>query len=390
MKILKYVFLLIVLAVIAVLVFIATQEGKYDIKKERTINVPKAVLFNYINDYRNWENVGILTDNDTTAVFSYSGITSGRGAISNWKVGSTAGTVRTIKVVENDSLIQKAVIDAQPSDIAWGFKEVAGGTRVSVRMKGELSFTDKAYAVLRGGVQDKLEATLDNGLASLNNFLVHELGTFDVDVTGLVNKTGTFYIGSSATTTIEGTRKAINEMLPKIMAFIKENNIATNGNPFTMFKGMDTAANTQTFIVCVPIKEEIYTTPGSEIEGGMLQPYNALKTTLKGDYSHLSKAWTAARKHINEKALQENPGGQRIEVYTRNILHTKKPSGWITDIYIPIGADTTPPPPTPVTGARATGTGTGTPAATTRPAATEPRPRPAATTTPPATAPANP
>ena len=67
MKIIKYVFLLLLLSAIAVTVFIATQEGKYDIKEERVIKVPKTVLFNYINEYRNWENVGILTANDTTA-----------------------------------------------------------------------------------------------------------------------------------------------------------------------------------------------------------------------------------------------------------------------------------------------------------------------------------
>ena len=77
MKIIKYVFLLLLLSAIAVTVFIATQEGKYDIKEERVIKVPKTVLFNYINEYRNWENVGILTANDTTAQYTYSENTFG-------------------------------------------------------------------------------------------------------------------------------------------------------------------------------------------------------------------------------------------------------------------------------------------------------------------------
>ncbi|RZJ64123.1 MAG: transcriptional regulator, partial [Flavobacterium sp.] len=286
MKIVKYLFLLILLAAIAVTVFIATQEGRYDIKKERVIGVPKTVLYNYINDYRNWEHVGVLTGNDTTAVFTYSDNTSGLGAVSNWKLGTAQGRVQTTKVIENDSIIQKAIIDKQPSDISWGFSEAKGGTRVSVRLKGNLTFQDKAYAILNGGVQEKLESVLDQGLVNLNKFLVHELSTYDVEVKGLVGKTGVFYLKQTSKATMGDMNKKASVMLARLTAFTKTNNIATNGAPFTLLKSLGSNNDTISFSVCVPIKEEIFTTPGSEFEGGKLEPFTALKTTLKGDYSH--------------------------------------------------------------------------------------------------------
>ena len=95
MKILKYIFLLLLLAGIAITVFIATQEGKYDIKKERLIKVSKPVLYNYINEYKNWENVGILSGNDTTAVYTFSQNTAGRDAFMAWKKNSKEGKVQT-------------------------------------------------------------------------------------------------------------------------------------------------------------------------------------------------------------------------------------------------------------------------------------------------------
>ena len=342
MKIIKYVFLLILLAFIAIAVFIATQEGKYDIERERVINVPQTLLFDYINDYRNWENVGILTNNDTTAAFTYSERTAGIGASSMWKIKNTEGRIKTLKVVDNDSIMQQAIIDGQESNISWSFSKVNGGTKLSVRMKGELKFSDKANAVFKGGVREKLEDVLDKGLANLNTFLVHELKAFDIQVKGMVNKTGTFYLSHTATSSITEMNRRVTDILPKLMAFIKENKITTNGNPFTLYKTYDKQNNTTTFKVCVPIKDEIFTAPGSEIEGGRLQPYNAFKTSLKGYYSHLPKAWTAAHDTIAKKGLQENTGGQYIEVYSRNVKHTKKPSGWVTDIYIPIGPDTSP------------------------------------------------
>lgn len=340
MRILKYIFLLILLIAIALTVFVATQEGKYDIKKEKVINVQGPVIYNYINDYRNWENVGVLTNNDTTAVYSFSDVTFGQGAKTSWKLSGSDGEVETIRVAENDSIIQKAVINGYPSDIAWGFSKAGNGTKVSVRIKGELSFQDKAYAVLQGGVQERLESTLDKGLENLNKFLVHELGTYNVDVIGLVNKTGTYYLQQAVKVPAKDATTRINEITGKLTAFAKTNQIVLNGAPFVIYTNTGRLGTEMQFAVCIPIKEEIFTMPGSEYEGGRLEGFRALKTTLKGDYSHLKKAWDASAKEINTKALQENSGGQYIEVYTKNVQQTKKPSGWVTDIYIPIGPNT--------------------------------------------------
>lgn len=388
MKIVKYLFLLILLVSIAATVFIATQEGKYDIKKERIIKVPRQVLFNYINDYRNWEYVGILTNNDTTAVFSYSKNTSGKGAVASWKKGNTAGTVKTLKVMENDSILQSAVIDSQPSDIAWGFTESGVNTKVSVRLKGSLNFRDKAFALLYGGVDDKLESMLDQGLENLDVFLVQELKNYTVDVKNVVQKTGTYYLKQTATAPTADVMMQAGTMLPRLMAFVKTNKIVTNGAPFILYTGFDPTAVTTTFAVCVPIKEEIFTAPGSEFEGRKLEPFNALKTTLKGDYSHIGKAWDKARKHINTNALPENIDGQYLEIFTRNIQQTKRPSGWITDLYIPIGprtGNTTAVDSVDVPVVVPIGTTAPRPATTARPATTTPRPAATTSTAKPAT-----
>jgi effector-binding domain-containing protein len=340
MRILKYIFLLLLLVTIALTVFIATQEGKYDIRKEKTIGVQAPVIFNYINDYRNWENVGILTNNDTTAVYSFSDITFGQGAKTSWKLDGSDGSVETIRVAENDSIIQKAVIDDYPSDISWGFKKAGNATKVSVRIKGELSFKDKAYAVLQGGVQERLESTLDKGLENLNKFLVYELGAYKVDVIGVVNKTGTYYLQQAIKVPAKDATTRINEITAKLIDFAKTNKIVLNGAPFVIYTDTGRQGTEMQLAVCIPIKEEIFTMPGSEYEGGRLEGFQALKTTLHGDYSHLKKAWDASAKEVKDKALQENTGGQYIEVYTKNVQQTKKPSAWVTDIYTPIGPNT--------------------------------------------------
>ena len=340
MKIVKYVFLLLVLAVIAVTVFIATQEGKYDIKKERVIKVPKAVLYNYINEYKNWENVGILTGNDTTVVFNYSPATSGPGAQMNWKQDNTKGEVKTVRTAENDSIIQNAIIDNLNSEIKWAFKDTLKSTKVTVNFKGELSFSEKANALLKGGVNDKMESVLDKALDNLDNFLVKELAIYKIEVKGRITKTAAFYLGHAVTSKISDINKNASETFPKLLNFIKENKIIKNGSPFILYRSVNKAEDNASYVVCIPIKEEIHTSPGSEYEGGTITEFQAVKTTLKGDYSHLREAWDKSQKYLVDKGIQENTTGQYVEMYTKGVQKTKRPSEWVTDIYIPVGQPT--------------------------------------------------
>ena len=391
MKIVKYIFLLLLLAAIAVTVFIATQEGKYNIKKDKVISVPRTLLYNYINDYKNWENLDLLASADTTAAFTYSENAVGKGAFMSWVKDKNTGRVQTINIAANDSISQKADINDLESDILWSFKDTLNSTKVSVRLKGKLTFSEKAAALLNGGMDNQIESSLEKGLDNLNNFLVKEIKVYTIDVAGIVSKNGTYYLGQKATSSPEDVNVKATATFDKLIAFAKENNITVTGRPFIIYKGSTKGKENITYTYSIPIKDEMFTSPGSDYEGGKLTSFNALKTTLKGDYSHLPKAWQAAAKHINEKALQENTTGQYVEVYTKNVHQSRRPSAWMTDLYIPIGPESAPaidstaivPATAPANGSvkpavpvrrPATATGTTTPAkpasTTTKPAGT--------------------
>jgi|GEM_PF-363957 len=340
MKIVKYIFLLLILATIAVTVFIATQEGKYNIKKDKVISAPRQVLYNYVNDYKNWENLGLFANADTTAAFTYSNNPVGKGAFMSWVKGSNNGKIQTLNAAANDSIGQKATIDDLNSNLSWSFKDTLNSTKISVTLKGSLTFKEKAFALLNGGIDNKIETSLERGLDNLNTFLVKEIQVYKVDVAGLVTKKGGFYLGQAATSPLADVNQKAAASFDKLTAFAKENNIVITGRPFILFKTGIANKESVTYSYCIPIRDEMFTSPGSDYEGGKLLPYNAVKTTLKGDYSHIPKAWEATKRHINQKVLQENTTGQYIEVYTKNSDQTRRPSAWVTDVYTPIGAPT--------------------------------------------------
>lgn len=107
MKILKYILLLILLAVIGLTVYIATQPGEYESEQSRIIKAQKSVVFSYVNDYKNWEDFGSWKDDDPNMQFTYSDTTIGKGAFYTWKGSSGEGKTETVFEKENDSIAQK-------------------------------------------------------------------------------------------------------------------------------------------------------------------------------------------------------------------------------------------------------------------------------------------
>ena len=337
MKIVKYLFLLLLLAAVAGAVFIATQNGKYDVTQELVIKAPKNVVYSFVNDYKNWENSGILT-RDTTAVYTFSDNTTGVGTYTNWELNNKTGNVKTINAAVNDSIYQNAELNGLQSEVYWFFKDtLKEATKVTLRMKGHLTFMEKANAILKGGADEKASKLLNHSLNRINYILVNRINFFEIKVDEIVIRESAYYIGDSTTCKISEMPQKIAEMFPKLQEFVTSNNIATKGKPFTYFHTFDTDKGLTSFTVCIPLEDEMLISDGSEFKAGKINRFNALKTTLKGNYKHLRKAWDAAFKHIADNKLEENFEQPYLEVYTKGPADTKDPSQWVTDIYIPIG-----------------------------------------------------
>lgn len=335
MKILKYVFLLLVLGAIALTVFIATQNGTYTLEEHKVINVPKPVLYNYLNEYKNWQNLGLLRGADSTATYTFSDRSSGAGAYMTWNKGDNTGKISTTAVAENDSISQLVLLNDLESKISWNFKDTLNSTKVSIKLTGKLTFTEKAQAFFKGGINNAYEKNLSDGLSNLNAFLVTELRKFDIKVNGEVTKINAFFLGTSAEGSMADADAAAVAMFKKLYIFAKQNKIEVKGPPFIIYNAINKTAKTAKYTYAIQLKEAIYTAAGSEYISGELTGFTALKTTLKGDYSHLPNAWKKADAYIAEKHLHENTAGDYVAVFTKNPMHTNRPSQWVTDIYIP-------------------------------------------------------
>ncbi|SDK44594.1 SRPBCC family protein [Flavobacterium noncentrifugens] len=334
MKIFKYIFLLIVLAFFALSVFLATQKGDFNVQRSKVIKSPKATVFNYVNDFRNWENFGSWKIDDPKMQFIYPANTIGKGGSYSWKGTDGDGNVKTTDIKDNETITQKMNYSGSLSDVFWTFKDTVGGTKVTWRSKGTMNFGFKIYTVFKGGSDKVIGGMYERSLENLDKSLDYEMNTYNIKVNGLVKKLGTYYLQQRITSKIANVPKNIRIMLPKLIHFFSKNKIVMHGKPFVIYHTYDLAKGLTDMSVCVPVSQEIFTSPGSDITSGKLESFQAVKTTLTGDYSHSNAAWDKTFEYISKNNLVQNPGAS-VEMYSVNMVQEKHPSKWVTEIYIP-------------------------------------------------------
>jgi effector-binding domain-containing protein len=205
-----------------------------------------------------------------------------------------------------------------------------------------MGFTFKIYSAFHGGPDKVIGDMYKKSLANLDKTLDYEINTFNIKVNGLVQKAGCFYLRQTITSKITNLPKNLRIMIPKLINFFKKNNLQMTGKPFVLYHTFDRAKGITKFSVCIPIKELIFTSPGSDITSGNLEPFQAVKTTLTGDYSHLREVWDKTFEYIDTNHLNLNENGDYLELYATSMGEIPNPSKWVTEIYIPIKAKEIP------------------------------------------------
>lgn len=334
MRILKYIFLLILLVAIASTVFIATQKGDYEVTRSKIVNVTEAIAFNYVSDYSNWPQWMIFEDGKVDYTFpTYSG---GNNNSFKWNGSESSGEVQTLSKSGTDSITQKMIYDGIASKVKWTFKDTVGGTKITVTSKGYMNFISK-FRAIRNGTADKFVGSFyENSLASLDKTLKHELKTFKVEVQGVVVKSGKYFIQQ---TIVSKDSKIINNsriMRARLEAFVKENSIIADGQPFILYHFSDAAKATTKFSVCYPVKNEIFISEGSDMSSGHFDSFRAVKATLTGNYAHLGEAWLKTVQYLNTNKLTQKGSLPRLELYKIGKEKFSNPTQWVTELYLPI------------------------------------------------------
>lgn len=336
MRIVKYLFLLLLLSLVALSIFVATQKGEFTVERSKIINSPKLAVYNYVNDSNNWKEWNSLAVEDSLIKITPSQISIGKGSSFSWQGEQGEGDLLTLSAKESDSIVQKMNFNGNSADVSIHFKDTLGKTKVSWKAKGQMGFLFKVMTAFNGGAGKILGSMFEKSLVNLDKKLDYEINTYSVKVDGLVNKTETYYLAQTFTSEFSKVAKNAGIVFHKITDFCKKNNIAISGKPFIIYHTYDTTNELTRLSICIPIKDPIFIIEGSDISSKTLPAFQAVKTTLTGHYSHTQKALDKTTDYVRSKYLGVDSAFSRLEIFTIGKNESNNPSKWITEIYYPI------------------------------------------------------
>ena len=245
MKLLKYLFFLLLIVLIGGAVYFGTKDGKFDVAKTKTLEAPVSMLFANVNDFRNWEEWGPWKEEDSSLQFIFPDTTAGVGGSYSWTseiMGN--GGLRTLAAVEDTSLDQEITFDTplgeSVSNVYWQFSPSESGTDVTWGMKGEHSFLEKVFMAFQSEDFESTMLTMyDKGLTNLEETIQKEMEKYTIEVEGIKDHGGGFYLYTTAASKMTDIGNKMGPMLGKVGAFMDQNNITKSGMPFTIFNERD-------------------------------------------------------------------------------------------------------------------------------------------------------
>lgn len=340
MKILKYILLLFLLVFITATIFTATLKPDYEIVKSKIINASSSKSFNYINEYKNWQEISQTKQEDPSTKFSFSKRTFGKHSFCIWKGKNENGKLQTVSIKENKEIVQKMTIDGEKTDLVWTFKDTLGKTKIICKVNGKLSFKNKMLSKLSGGIENVLGDSYEKTLDNLNRNLDYEVNVFKIVVNGYLQKTGSYYLHKTITSKNEKVSKNIQILISNLIDYFKKNNLAMASKPFVIYNKTDDANQTTNFSVCISTRNQINIKPESGVASSQIMSFQAVKTTLVGDYSHIQASKDKTLNFISNNNLIEDTTGKYMEVYVISKNDENSPSKWITEIFVPAKSKT--------------------------------------------------
>jgi Holliday junction resolvase len=337
MRILKYLFLLLVLLLLGITVFVATINGNFSIKNTTLIKVSKNIVFDYVNDYKNWEDWVSWKTANTKTTIEYSDKTRGKEAWMEWDGNESSGEIETVEVKDKEVLKQKLSVSGVDYESLITFKDTLGGTKVKWIVNGTTDFWTKLISLFeKVSFKNSISEENEESLKNLNKLLNTNFNVYDIKVNGFAKIDGTYYLRQSNDCKPDQVNYKIDLMLRNFKDYFKENNLKMNGKPFVIYN-KETISEVR-FTVCAPLRQKLDSVMQSQTKFILdsIKTFSAVKATLKGDYSHKNEAINKIKKLIFEESIELNPKIIRIERFQKTILEVKSNSEWITEIIYPL------------------------------------------------------
>ncbi|HLT32544.1 MAG TPA: GyrI-like domain-containing protein [Aquaticitalea sp.] len=314
MKLIKYLIFLVLIAVIGLSIYIAVQPNAFEVSRSRIIKAPPAVIHETVTD---------VSENDFSSF---------------WKESETLNTTYD---KSKDSIAESYTSEGIPkSSLIWTFKPIGNGTTEVTRklVADEVSFMTKAKNILTGGKEDDLAEQFKKDLEVLDKRVMDSMDFYSITIDGITEYGGGFYMYKTTSSTASNISNMMAQQFADVLNFMDEHNIKMTGNPFTIYNTINPDGSV-IMSNAIPVSNMVTVAEDSNILCGFIDRTRVLKTTLQGNYFNRGEAWDKTLQYLKDNELKASEVPP-FEIYTNEPTEVPNPANWITELYIPLKAET--------------------------------------------------
>src|SRR5690625_2951131 len=205
MKIVKYLFFLVLLVFIGSAIYFGTKDGTFSIRDSKTVEAPLSMVFNHVNNLEKWEAWHIWNKDTADFRFHVSEKTTGEGAVIQWEDDEDKDEYQltTTKVIPEKEIVQQITYSTffgeRTGTMIWTFEEVNENTKIDWIFEGEHTLTDKIYqAFSNKNFKNVWTARKQRALENLDTFLLKSMDVYAIHVDGVTHYSGGYYLFTSS------------------------------------------------------------------------------------------------------------------------------------------------------------------------------------------------
>ena len=333
-KILLYLLGLIVFLILVYCGLCAIGTKNFNTERSLTIDAPKNMLFNLVNDYSVWEKWSPWYDKDPNMKVEMGTTTQGVGAKYTWsgneQVG--AGTMTTTEVIPGTLHKSKMVFDGfgEPSTAEFNFNEVEEKTEVIWKHYAEedLPFLIRGYMWITGA-KKKMEKDFENGLAKMATLAVDRVKNKMYNGYKITEMTQPekHFILNRQEVPFDNVQQFYAANLGSLFAKVQSAGVEMDGKPCGLFYNFNEIAKKADMAAAIPVKDPLAIRGAQSLT---LPESMAINVDYYGDYKGTPAAHTAIESFMNDYGILYNP--PYIEEYVTDPGEEPDPKNWLTRI----------------------------------------------------------
>jgi len=333
MKTIKILTTILIVIIIGTLIWAAFLPSKIEIKQQVMIKAPVAVVFDEINDLRNWDNWSPYKDSSLAS--KYIGPIRGVGAKVMWTDKKEGEALLTITETKQFEYIKANLTSKErdnTAEILFTFEQIGDSTKVS----WERNIEDLSYPFGRfvGWMLEKgYNYNFNRGLKSMKEYI--ETNKSEPEYYGFETTLKVFsgrnYLAMDDSCLIDDMSSRINRAFDAIRNYAEELDIKPSGVPMIEWHSynIDDYSN---FTCMIPYDTTNIATSFT-VYFKSIPTYNVAMVQYEGSYDYSYYAWIALDNYRMFHNLRI--AGDPIEEYIVGPRNETDSSKFITNIYFP-------------------------------------------------------